>query len=212
MDTHVGDPGRGLTALASLKRYVPARPAAVPEYCGLCEAVISAEHSHLIEPATRRLICSCEACAILFDGHDGTKYRRVPRGSRLLTQFVLTDELWVGLNLPINLAFFVKCTASACVVAMYPGPAGATESSVAAEAWDALAEQNPTLLTFRPDVEALLVNRVFNKRDYYRVGIDECFKLVGLIRSYWRGLSGGPAAWAEINRYFAELKERSRHA
>jgi hypothetical protein len=211
MKTEVGDSRHGITPLASLRRYVPSR--AVPkEHCGLCEAVIAPEHSHLIEPATRRLVCACEPCAILFDGREGTKYRRVPRGSRLLTQFVLTDELWEGLNLPINLAFFVKCTATGGVVAMYPSPAGATESLVAAEAWDALVERNPSLANFRPDVEALLVNRVSGARDCYRVGVDECFKLVGVIRSYWRGLSGGSLAWAEIDQYFQALKERSTYA
>jgi hypothetical protein len=41
------------------------------------------------------------------------------------------------------------------------------------------------------------------------VGIDECYRLVGLIRTRWRGLSGGPDVWTEIGRYFDELKGRS---
>jgi hypothetical protein len=53
------------------------------------------------------------------------------------------------------------------------------------------------------------VNRVAGARDYYRVGIDECYKLVGLIRLHWRGLSGGTAVWGEIGRFFTSLKERS---
>ena len=54
------------------------------------------------------------------------------------------------------------------------------------------------------------MNRVGETRDHYRVGIDECYKLVGLIRTHWRGLSGGTAVWEEIGRFFAGLKERAR--
>ena len=69
--------------------------------------------------------------------------------------------------------------------------------------------ENPVLREFEPDVEALLVNRVGPAREYYRVGIDECYKLAGLIRIHWRGLSGGQAVWDEIGRFFAGLKERT---
>jgi hypothetical protein len=63
-----------------------------------------------------------------------------------------------------------------------------------------------------PDVEALLVNRVRDSRDYYIAPIDECYKLVGLIRANWRGLSGGQEVWQEIDRFFSDLKKRSTPA
>jgi hypothetical protein len=64
------------------------------------------------------------------------------------------------------------------------------------------------------DVEALLVNRVgrargFSNDEYYIVPIDECYKLVGLIRAHWRGLSGGPEVWEEIAAFFEGLRQRS---
>jgi hypothetical protein len=67
------------------------------------------------------------------------------------------------------------------------------------------------------DVEALLVNRIghsrgFTNPEYYIVPIDECFKLVGLIRSRWQGLSGGTEVWREIGKFFGELKARSPRA
>ena len=34
---------------------------------------------------------------------------------------------------------------------------------------------------------------------YYIVPIDECYRLVGLIRMHWRGLSGGTEVWKEIH-------------
>jgi hypothetical protein len=35
--------------------------------------------------------------------------------------------------------------------------------------------------------------------------------LVGLIRSNWRGLSGGTEVWRAIAVFFKELKEKSRN-
>ena len=92
--------GNGLTALASLRRYVRPRAAAVRERCELCDAELAAEHSHLIEPASRRLVCACEACALLFCGQAGGRYRRVPRRVRYLSEFRLTDASWDSLSLP----------------------------------------------------------------------------------------------------------------
>ena len=71
-------------------------------------------------------------------------------------------------------------------------------------------EENPVLRELEPDVEALLVNRVRGANDYYLAPIDECFKLVGLIRAGWRGLSGGTEVWQAIEGFFAELKGKSR--
>jgi hypothetical protein len=61
-------------------------------------------------------------------------------------------------------------------------------------------------------VEALLVRRLGAARDYYRLSIDECFRLVGLVRMHWRGISGGAEVWKEIDQYFARLRERDGHA
>ena len=194
-------------ALPHLRRFV--RKRAPRERCELCDAGLADEHSHLLELSTRQLACACEACAILFSGQAGTKYRRVPRRPRFLPDFRLSDEAWGALQLPINLAFFVNSTTEGRVVVLYPSPAGATESLLTLESWRELVAENPVLDAFEPDVEALLVNRMSAAGDCYRVGIDECFKLVGLIRTHWRGLSGGSEAWEEIGRYFADLKRRS---
>jgi hypothetical protein len=198
------------TALAALRRYL--RPPPARERCELCSAELADEHAHLVEPDSRRLACACEACAVLFSGNGAGKYRRVPRDVYFLAEFRLTDAQWEGLGLPINLAFFLHSTPAGRVVAFYPSPAGATEALPDAEAWQALVEDNPALRDLAPDVEALLVHRVGEAREHYRVGIDRCYELVGLVRTHWRGFSGGQAVWDETGRFFAGLRERAGHA
>jgi len=203
-DPHGGSPR---TALSSLRRF--ARRPAVRERCELCSAKLAADHAHLVELASRRLLCACEACGILFNTEGATKYRRVPRRVQLLREFRLPDVAWQGLGLPINLAFFLHSTAVGRVVAIYPSPGGATESLPPPDAWETLVEDNPLLSDLEPDVEALLVNRLGSTHEYYRVGIDECYKLVGLVRTHWRSMSGGTEVWKEIGRFFADLKAKA---
>ena len=126
----------------------------------------------------------------------------------------MTDAQWDNLMIPINMAFFFNSAADQKIVALYPSPAGPTESLLTLEAWEDIVNENPILKEMEPDVEALLVNRVASARshasaEYYIVPIDECYKLVGLIRAYWRGISGGTEVWEVIGKFFAELKERS---
>ncbi len=99
--------------------------------------------------------------------------------------------------------------------ALYPSPAGATESLLPLEAWNGIVENNPILRHMEPDVEALLVNRVGLARgaapaEYYVVPVDACYQLVGLIRLHWRGLSGGTEVWKEIGDFFTRLRARAQ--
>jgi hypothetical protein len=123
--------------------------------------------------------------------------------------FRLTDMQWNSLLLPIQLAFFFNSSTENKVIALYPSPAGATESLLSLEAWDDIVRENPGLQSMRPDVEALLVNRVRENREYFIAPIDKCYELVGLIRSKWTGLSGGTEVWRDIDAFFALLKDRS---
>jgi hypothetical protein len=184
------------------------------EICELCSVPIVSDHQHLVEPANRKLVCACDACAILFSSQDGGKYRRVPRTIRFLRDFQLTDAQWDQLMVPINMAFFFYSTPAGKTVALYPSPAGATESLLTLECWEEIKRDNSVLCELQPDVEALLVNRGARTHgqsapEYFIVPIDDCYKLVGLIRAYWRGLSGGTRVWEEISRFFSDLKDRS---
>ena len=205
-----GEPAIGSqsSAVSVLRRFVRPR-ASSAERCDLCGAELSAEHSHLFEPPTRQLFCSCEACAILFSGQTETKYRRVPRRVRYLADFRLADARWESLLIPIGMAFFFHSSPAGKTLALYPSPAGATESLLDLSAWTEVVEENPALRELEPDVEALLVNRVRGAGDYFIAPIDECFKLVGIIRAGWRGLSGGTEVWQAIEEFFAGLREKA---
>jgi hypothetical protein len=126
-----------------------------------------------------------------------------------LPDFQMSDAQWQNLAIPINLAFLFTSTSADRVMAVYPSPAGGTQSLPSLEAWSELMGFNPVLGELASDVEALLVNRADGAREYYRAPIDECYKLVGLVRSRWRGFTGGVDLWNDIAEYFASLKARS---
>lgn len=197
--------------MAGLRQF--ARKRKPIERCEMCGRELAAEHQHLIEPEKRKLVCACDACSVLFTTQAGTKLRRVPRRVRFLTDFRMSDSQWNSLMIPIEMAFFFNSSPHGRVVAFYPSPAGATESLLALETWNDVVNDNPILAEMTPDVEALLVNRVGAARgvpaQYYVAPIDECYKLVGLIRMTWHGLSGGTEMWREITSYFAALKEKA---
>ena len=206
--------GGTVPAFERLRQLAKRKPESV-EHCELCHAALQAEHPHLVEPGPRKMLCACDACAMLFSSRADAKYRRVPRDIRRLADFKMTDAQWDGLMIPINLAFFFKSGCDSRVKVLYPSPAGATESLLPLEAWANIAETSQALRNLEPDVEALLVNRVAEARgaapsEYYIAPIDACYKLVGLIRLHWRGLSGGTEVWQEICGFFADLRARAR--
>jgi hypothetical protein len=200
------------SAFATLRQFARKRNDNA-ETCEMCSRELASEHAHLLETANRKLICACEACAILFSGNQNLKFKRVPRDVRFLSDFRLTDAQWDSLMIPIEMAFLYYSTPHGKVVAYYPSPAGPTESLLSLNTWNDVIQENAILNELRTDVEALLVNRVGAGRgvkpEYYVVPIDECYKLVGLIRMHWRGLSGGTEVWREVGQFFAELKAKA---
>ena len=196
-------------AFATLRQF--ARSKRPLERCELCGAGLGRLHPHLVEIALRQIVCACEACATLFDGMSGSKYKRVSRIARLLTDFQITDRQWESLLIPINMAFFFHSSINDRTVTLYPSPAGAVESLLPLDAWTEIVQQNLVLTQLQSDIEALLVNRVgraheLSLAEYYIAPIDECYRLVGLIRANWKGLSGGSEVWMEIGRFFSDLR------
>jgi hypothetical protein len=208
MSTVTGNVAQG--SLATLRKFVRAPRQQQGEVCELCAKSLAPVHQHLLELDKRRVTCACDACTILFDGNARQRFRRIPRDSRQLRGFLMDDQEWESLLIPINLAFFAYSSAAGRVVAQYPSPGGVMESSLDLHYWSAIAERNPVLLQFEPDVEALLVNRLSSANPrYFRAPIDQCFRLVGIIRTQWHGLSGGTQVWREIDGFFGELAQAS---
>jgi hypothetical protein len=190
------------------------RSASRVERCELCGAELIHDHPHLVELASRRILCACDACALLFDGTQRSKFKRVSRNIRFLPEFEMTDAEWNNLAIPINLAFFFHSSIEGRMVALYPSPAGAVESLLPLDSWNAIVEKNRVLGRLQSDIEALLINRIDRGEEripaqYYIAPIDECYKLVGILRSHWKGLSGGAEVWEEIDHFFADLGARS---
>src|SRR3954470_8358698 len=191
-------------ALATLRRLAP-REAAPPaqqsdgEHCDLCGRGVPDDHRHMLDLEERRIVCSCEACWGLRSGD--ARFAPVGRRTLWLDDFVLPDDVWASFGIPIGLAFFMFSSVTECVVAMYPSPAGATESELHFSDWSRLVERNPTLVTLERDGEALVVNRMTGTRGYAIVPIDKAYELVGLIKVNWEGISGGSGVERAVEDY-----------
>jgi hypothetical protein len=196
-------------ALAGLRRFTASRPA--QERCELCGIALSARHPHLLQRDSRQIICSCDACAILFCGQETARFLRIPRRIERLDQLAIDPLAWDAMMLPINLVFFVRQVDGA-TQAFYPSPAGAMSSLVEMPNLQALFPDQPAINGLAPEVEALLVNRIGDKTSSFIVPIDACYRLVGTIRTHWRGLSGGHDVWQAIADFFAELDRISAPA
>jgi hypothetical protein len=206
-----------VSAPSSRLRGIARRPEPRPEeqaeeHCELCSEPVPPGHRHLLDLQSRRLLCACRACSILFDsqGAGGAHFRLLPDRVRLVSGFELDDALWQSLRIPVELAFFFHSSAAERVVAFYPSPMGATESLLELGAWDDLITRNPILAELEPDVEALLVNRTKGAAESWLAPVDRCYALVGLIRMHWRGFGGGPKVWEEVGGFFDALRREAR--
>ena len=167
----------------------------------------------MVEVDQRRLLCACDPCAMLFsEPRPRLRYRRVP--DRYLTDpdFVLSDDQWDALQIPVGMAFFLRNSARQAVIACYPSPAGATESELSLDAWSEGVGASALASELAPDVEALLVRRAGTQGhpECLLVPVDACYRLVGLVRLHWKGFDGGSEAWAAIDTFFDELRHRAR--
>ena len=176
--------------------------------CELCASGLEDVHPHLVQIAESKLLCCCVPCALLLGQGSEGRYRRVPDRIRRLADLRMTDAQWEALEIPVDLAFFYRSTRLTKTVALYPSPLGAVECLLPLASWTEILAANPALETLEPDVEALLVNRARQRREHYRVPIDACYRLVGLVRKGWRGFSGGDV-WKDVDGFFEDLRSRS---
>jgi hypothetical protein len=196
----------------------------VEERCEFCATDLGDRHGHVADLAEHRLLCVCRPCYLLFapEGAGGGRFRAVGEDVRRVADLRLDEAAWDGLRVPVDLVFFLRQTlrdpsslgsaAQAGVgrlLAFYPGPGGATESELELAAWSDISAANPVLDRVAPDVEAVLLRRHDGGFSCYLVPVDVCYELVGMVRSHWTGLGGGPDVWARIGGYFDDLDRRS---
>jgi hypothetical protein len=191
-------------ALSRVIARASARSREGAERCELCSAAVPDAHAHVLDERAGDLLCACRACALLFErdaAADG-RYRLVPDRRVRLSGLSPAD-----LGVPVGLAFFVR-RPDGGVDAHYPSPLGATRWDVDPDVWDRAVAGCEPLPTMRPSVEALLVNTARGADEQWLVPVDECHRLVAVVRRHWRGLSGGDRVWREIEAFFDELAGR----
>jgi Fe-S cluster biogenesis protein NfuA/nitrite reductase/ring-hydroxylating ferredoxin subunit len=188
---------------------LPAGAQADPEtaHCELCPIGIGEGHRHLLHLVERRIVCVCETCWSLHSGDP--EYRPPGQRTLVLDDFVMTDDVWAAFQIPIGLTFLLRSSVTGSVVALYPSPAGATESELELVAWDALREANPILERLEPDAEALIVDRTGDEHRYAIVPVDQCYRMVGMIKARWEGITGGQGVDAAIDDFFEFLRGRA---
>jgi hypothetical protein len=176
------------------------------ERCDVCGVQVPDDHRHLLHLVERRILCACEPCWAMRSGDP--EYR--PAGLRTvwLEDFELPEELWAAFAIPIGLAFFMRSSVGGGIVALYPSPAGATESELDLAAWDQLVALNPIVGDLEPDAEALIVNRIAEQPQHAIIPIDDCYRLVGLIKLRWEGISGGSVLERAVPEFFEEIRAR----
>ncbi len=179
------------------------------EHCGLCAAALSDAHRHVLDESEGKVMCACRACGLLFEREAAAmgRYRLVPE-----RRLRLSGAPGKEIGAPVGLAFFVR-GGDGTVTAHYPSPMGATRWEVDPERWQAAMEGCADLSELKPDVEALLVNTVRGSNHSWIVPIDDCYRLVAIVRQEWVGLSGGRQVWKEIEGFFDRLSrtERRKH-
>ncbi len=188
-------------------------PEPAGERCEMCSESIADDHQHVVNVADRQLMCVCRACYLLFtDAQAELRYRAVPDRYLAFGDFALDRRAWEALQIPVGVAFFFTNSALGHAVAFYPGPAGATESQLELNVWDAIGGADPRVDLLADDVEALLVRVPDDESaqpQSYLVPIDACYEFVGHLRMLWRGFDGGQEARAFIDDFFARIAARA---
>jgi len=188
-------------------------PEPAGERCEMCSESIADAHQHVVNVADRQLMCVCRACYLLFtDAQAELRYRAVPDRYLAFGDFALDRRAWEALQIPVGVAFFFTNSALGHAVAFYPGPAGATESRLELNVWDAIGGADPRVGLLADDVEALLVRVPDDESaqpQSYLVPIDACYEFVGHLRMLWRGFDGGQEARAFIDDFFARIAARA---
>ena len=127
----------------------------------MCSTEIADRHGHVADLEGHRLLCTCRACFLLFTGSGAGagRFLAVPEDVREVADVAISEGQWAALQIPVDLAFFLRQTGAENVGAYYPGPGGATESLLDLASWAEVLDANPVLAQAEPDIRAILLRR-----------------------------------------------------
>jgi len=221
------------SAIAALRRLLPPVAVSPPprpqagDRCELCAQPLAERHEHLLDLDSRRIVCACTGCALLFEnegrgpqrgsaarpagaGPVQQNWRRLPRDRKYLPGLALAGAEWASLGIPIQLAFISTNSPTksrpGAVIAAFPSPAGAVTAEIDPGVWAAIVNEHPELRSLTADLEALLIDRMSDPRGCYIIPLDDGYRLTGLIRQAWTGFTGG----AEVKRQLGEFTQGIR--
>ncbi|RAJ59953.1 hypothetical protein K378_04650 [Streptomyces sp. Amel2xB2] len=191
------------------------------EHCDLCAEPVPEGHRHMLDAEQSAVLCTCGPCTLLFgqSAAGGRHYRLLPERRLRLAGPRIDAALRARLGVPVGLAFFVRDGASGEVSVGYPSPLGVTRAAVAPEVWNEVVAGYPEAARIADDVEALLVHSTDGMSgpggaggsdgadEHWIVPLDDCYRLAAVVRTHWRGLSGGPEVRGHIDAFFAGLAE-----
>ena len=179
----------------------------------MCAEPIGEQHQHVVDLASRGLMCTCRPCYLLFTAEE--RRAALPRRAR-----------------PVPVLRRLRAGRRPVGRAGDPGRAGVLLPQLGARPHRRVLSRarrghrvraaargvgpdrrraNPVLRTLAPDVEALIVrmpDRSASARARFLVPIDRCYELVGALRLAWRGFDGGQEARALLDAFFADLAAR----
>lgn len=188
------------SAIARLRVLAASRE---PERCAFCGGALADAHAHLLDAQDGAARCACAACALALGG--SARWHRGGARPARLEAAPGDASRWEVLGLPVGLAWFFL-DASGRAQARYPGAGGAVRAPGGDAAWQARALEVPAIRALEPGAEAVLVRRDARGLRAWRVPMDRCWHLAGLLRRHWRGLDGGGEARAHLERWLAELE------
>lgn len=193
--------------IARLRALAGTSPHAV-ERCDFCGAPLEDGHDHVLDAQGGAPRCACRACALLFPPEGTGRFRRGAQPRRLAAP-LCSEEQWRALGVPVGLAWFFRDGHDGRLRAQYPGAAGPVE---APPSFATQADGIEALERLSPGTEAILVRRERGHDDCWRVPMDTCWQLAGLLRRHWQGFDGGDAVRAQLDGLFASLDVTPSHA
>lgn len=193
---------------------------AASERCDFCASEIKGEHRHLIEPGSKSVACACNICVLTssslrkITSQGAFHYKIIPELYSVVSDFVMPEEVWASLSIPVDMAFFVYSSTKEDLEVFFPSPLGPIQSELSQHSKSLLKTMNPIIKVLshedNRDALALLVNRTETSSEYFLIPIDQCYKLIGLMRKNWRGFGGGKEMHVMIAQFFQELRSKSK--